>query len=81
MSAKAPERWSMNTQDEPVFRSRRDSSIPTGAPAPTVEEPVSWTTTSKGLCIYKGRQLVALVPKDQCIRLIARLATMIDLNQ
>lgn len=71
----------MNTQDEPVFRTRRDSSILTGIPARSVAEPVSWTTTSKGLHIYKGRELVALVPRDQCIRLIARLATMIDLTE
>lgn len=71
----------MNTQDEPVFRSRRDSSIPIGIPAQSVEEPVSWTTTNKGLHVYKGRELVALIPRDQCIRLIARLATMIDLTE
>lgn len=85
MSVKEQDVSSMNSPAEPVFQSRRGFSIPIGETAKPVEvaenSPTSWTVTTEGLCIYRNRELVALVPLSQGNRLIAKLSEMIDLTE
>ena len=83
MSVKEQDVSSMRSPDEPAFQSRRGFSIPIGETVKSVtgqeNSPTSWTVTTEGLSIYKGRELVALVPLSQGNRLIAKLSEMIDL--